>query len=429
VTKNPVLTNPVLQFLVAGALVVIAVVIGTDRLSSQAATDEAVLDARATTELLARAVIEPEMPRGLIHEEPGALDRFDAIVLDRLLVDDVRRIKIWSADGTVLYSDQTDLIGQQFPLGADKLRVLRRGDSEAGVSDLDAAENRFETGADGLVEVYTRVESPEGEPLLFEAYYSAADIAARRAEVFSAFRPISLGGLLALVAVTIPLLWMLTRRLRRASDERERLLHAAVDASDAERRRIARDLHDGVVQDLAGTAFALSAITRTADLTPETTARLAPLGESLRRALRSLRSLLVEIYPPDLSAETLASALDDLVAPAAGDSVATSVQVDDLADASPESVALVWRVAQESVRNALRHAHCRRLDVHVSRLPDRLVLRVSDDGIGFVAGARSTNGRFGLRGLRDLIGEAGGRLDVESHPGRGTTVRLEVAPR
>jgi two-component system, NarL family, sensor kinase len=421
-----VFRNPVVQFLLAGLVVLAAVVIGTGRLSQSAATEEAVADARTTTEVLARSVAEPAIPRGLVDADPGAVDRFDRTVLSRLLVGEVRRIKIWSADGTVVYSDQTQLIGQRFPLGDDELEVLHEGGSDAEFSNLGQAENRFEQESSGLVEVYTRVRSPEGEPLLFEAYFSAAEIAARREQVFSAFRPITLGGLLVLVAVTVPLLWVLTRRLERAAEARERLLQAAVDASESERRRIARDLHDGVVQDLAGTAFALSAVARENGLPPETSNKLGPMGESLRRSLRSLRSLLVEIYPPDLDADSLGSALDDLVAPATSSGVQTSVRVEDL-DGTPDStVALLWRVAQEAVRNSLRHAYCRTIDVEVNKVGNKLVLRVVDDGVGFVPGALSDAGRFGLRGMHDLIEEAGGRLDVDSGPGRGTTVRLEV---
>ena len=80
--------------------------------------------------------------------------------------------------------------------------------------------------------------------------------------MFGPFRRIMLGSLLVLGALATLMIWGLSRRLHRAADERQRLLQAAIDASEAERRRIARDLHDGVVQDLAGTAFALSAAAR-----------------------------------------------------------------------------------------------------------------------------------------------------------------------
>ena len=140
----------------------------------------------------------------------------------------------------------------------------------------------------------------------------------RSAELLGQFRPITIAGLLTFLALTVPLVWVLARRLDASADDRERLLLAAVEASDAERRRIARDLHDGVVQDLAGTSFALSATARDLADRPETASRLEALGIGVRHSLRSLRSLLVEIYPPDLRTEGLGAALDDLVAPAIG---------------------------------------------------------------------------------------------------------------
>jgi len=423
--------NPVAQFLAAGLVVLVVVVIGTLELSRRAAADEAINDARSITELLARSVAEPEIPRGLVNGDPGAVDRFDRAVLRRVLVGDVQRIKIWRADGRIVYSDQTELIGDTFPLGEDQREVLQRGASDADISDLRRPENRFEQGSGGLLEVYTRIESPEGQPLLFEVYFSASDIAQRRQEVYDAFQPIALGGLLVLVAVTTPLLWALTRRLERTSRDRTRLLEVAADASENERRRIARDLHDGVVQDLAGTSFALSATMRDPGTDAALAQRLEPMAASLRSSLRSLRSLLVEIYPPDLDVEGLNAALNDLVAPAAGSGVEPVVEVYDVEGASDDSIRLVWRVAQEAVRNTLRHSRAQHLTVQVGRNGDRLTLDVTDDGQGFVDGHSANgsdgSGGLGLRSLRDLIAEAGGRLDVRSTPGEGTTVHMEVA--
>lgn len=459
-----VVTHPVLQFLAGGLLLLLAVAWGTGALAQQAANREAVSDARATTELLAGSVAEPALPRGLVEGRAGAIDRFDRAVLQRLLVEDVVRVKIWDETGRIVYSDRTALIGLRFPLEGEQRLVLAGGPTASSFSALERAENRFEGSAVGLVEVYTRITSPEGVPLLFEVYFDARQVAAEREEVFAAFRPITLGGLALLLVLTAPLLWLLTSRLQAAGRDRERLLQAAVDASDAERRRIARDLHDGVVQDLAGTAMRLSAAARRSGApgaipaqrdhegvaampaphpvgqsgvqselqagpprSPTTvSAELEQMSESLRRGLRSLRSLLVEIYPPDLHANGLAGALDDLLAPAVGAGVRTRLLVGCLDRVPEERVAVAWRVAQEAVRNALRHGEPRHLWVRVHTEGDRLRLVVSDDGTGFDPDRLPGGHHFGLRGLRDLVREAGGLLDVCSAPGRGTTVVLEV---
>ena len=421
------LRNPVVLFLATGLLALLVIVLGTAELAEQAAAEEAVTDARETTELLAHSVAEPAVPRGLVTGDPAAIDRFDRRVLERLIVDDVDRVKIWTADGRIVWSDETRLIDDVYPLGDEEVAVLDEGTTEAAVSDLDRRENNYERQSDGLLEVYTRIESPEGEPLLFEVYYSAAAVADRQEQIFEQFRPITLAALGLVVLVATGLLWALTGRLRSSAEERERLLRAAVEASDGERVRIARDLHDGVVQDLAGASFAVSALARNPEVAEGAQHTLDAAGESLRTSLRALRSLMVEIYPPDLQANGLSAALDDLLAPAAAAGITATARVTGAEQASDDAVALVWRVAQEAVRNALRHSGARSLLVAVEGADDRLVLEVTDDGRGFDPDQRRGAEHFGLRGLGSLIAEAGGRLVVRSAPGAGTTIRLEVA--
>jgi hypothetical protein len=156
------LTNPVVQFLATGFVTLVVVVVVTSALSRQAADEEAVADARALTRVLGRSVAQPAIPEGLVAGDAAAIDRLDRTVLDRLLVDDVRRIKVWGADGTVLYSDRTELIGAVYPLGDDELEVIEDGGTDAELSDLARPENRYEREIGGdLLEVYTRIRSPE----------------------------------------------------------------------------------------------------------------------------------------------------------------------------------------------------------------------------------------------------------------------------
>ena len=192
------LRNPVAQYLTLAVLLFIALSVATSILSARVAADEASADARALTRVLARSVAQPAIPRGLVGGEAGAIDKLDREVLDRLLVGDVRRVKIWRGDGTILYSDESKLIGARYPLDEEEAEVLENGGTEAEVSDLSKPENRFETDSGGLVEVYTRIRSPEGEPMLFEVYYSADDLAARRSAVFAPIQRITVGGLMAM---------------------------------------------------------------------------------------------------------------------------------------------------------------------------------------------------------------------------------------
>jgi two-component system, NarL family, sensor kinase len=431
------LHNPVTLMLLTGVLALAVIGVGTYYFGSRAAATQATYSSKDKTELLAATVVQPNLPRGLIHprrlqkENPGALDKWHNLVTTRVLVDDILRIKIWRRDGTILYSDLPALIGENYPLGEEELDVLKGAPAEAEVSDLSAPENRFEKPtSSGLVEVYTRIRSPEGEPLLFEAYYSEAVIDRRRNDLLSTFWPVTFASMGLVLLVGTALLYALTRRLRRSAEERQRLLEAAVEASEAERVRIARDLHDGVVQDLVGASFAMSALARTNDLPSPAREAAEEAGTTVRSSLKALRSLMVEIYPPDLRAAGLGAALQDLLAPAAAQGVAATATVTDAEPASDAAVGLVWRVAQEAVRNSLRHSGARTLGVEVTGEQrsgsKRLVLTVTDDGSGFDPSAPPRAGHFGLRGLSSLARDAGGRLDVQSAVGQGTTIHLEI---
>lgn len=430
---RPVWQQPVVQFVVAGVVVATALAWVTGVLGERLAQEQAIDDARATTSLLADAVIEPALSSGLLDTQAGDLDRFDRLVRSRVLRGEVLRVKIWDASGRIVYSDEPRLIDQTFELGADEEEVLASGGSDAEVSDLSKSENSLDQQLGRVLEVYSRVEAPGGEPLLFELYLSDADLAARSEQLYQLFRPLIVGGLLLFLALTTPLVWVLSRRADAAAADRERFLTMAADASDAERRRVARDLHDGVVQGLAGTSFALSGLARDTASTAELnrtslSADLDEQAEAVRRSLRGLRSLLVEIYPPQLAGVGLGAALQDLVANAQQSGVDVRLDVTSADRLPDETTALIWRTAQECVRNSLRHGSPKHLvvTVGVTRRPAVASLTVADDGTGFDVAAGADKDSFGLRGLRDLAREAGGTLTVESTKGKGTSVHLEV---
>ncbi|CAI9414605.1 sensor histidine kinase [Nocardioides sp. T2.26MG-1] len=422
--------NPVTQFLLIGLVTVAAIFIGVNSIAHGAAADESTAEARRINTLLAHQVVEPLLPKRLSAASAGAADRLDRALGDRLdgvsRVQGIDRFAIRSEAGTVLYasSEGKELLGQTFALDEDQARVIALGGTGSQPSDPDRPENS--ASAPQRVEIYTRIRSPEGDPLLFDTYYSLDRLERRQSELFRTFRWIVLGPLVLLILLATAILSVLTRQLTSASNERERLLRSAMDASDAERRRIARDLHDSVVQDLAGTAFAVSAISRNPDTSDDARETLEGAGTSLRSSLKALRSLLAEIHPPDLRADGLPAALADLTAPAGAAGMQASVSVEGAEMASDRRAALVWRVAQEAVRNALRHSSASTLAVTVRGDRDRLTLEVVDDGVGFDTDSVRDSDRYGLRGLRSLVADHGGLLDVRSAPGDGTIVHMEV---
>ena len=434
-----VLRSPVTQFLLFGLLLIVLISVGTTRLAQDAAKVEALEEARELNAVLARSVLDDRVvARGLIDSDGFALESYDRTVRGLLVVGAVSRVNVWTESGELLYSNAFRLIGSSFPLTEGQEQVLALGGTGSEISDPTAPDNIGTIGTPGLkdaepeeqVRIYTRVRATSNRvPLLFEGYYTLGDIEERREEIYDSFGWITIGGPLGVVLIATPLLWVLTRRLTSGAKERERLLHSSLDASDAERRRIARDLHDSVVQDLAGTAFSISAVARDPGTADPSRRRLDDAGTALRQGLKALRSLLVEIHPPDLHSEGLSSALADLIAPAATADVQASVSVEGAETASDERATLVWRVAQEAVRNALRHADASTLAVTVRVAGNRLVLEVVDDGIGFDPKVKQRADSFGLRGLRSLVAEAGGTLYVQSSPGEGTAVLMEVAAR
>ena len=143
-----------------------------------------------------------------------------------------------------------------------------------------------------------------------------------------------------------------------------------------------------------------------------------------------MRSLIVDIYPPDFADVTFESALTDLLDRASDRGLGVGLHV-DLRDPLPDAAArLLYRTAQEGIRNTLEHADAHRVDIDVRQQDNVAILEVSDDGHGFAAdelGSRKTDGHLGLVALRGLASDAGGRLDVQSVPGQGTTLRVEYA--
>jgi signal transduction histidine kinase len=340
-------------------------------------------------------------------------------------------VKIWNAGGTIVYSDEPRLVGTTYPLGADEQQAIRSGTAEAELSDLSRPENRFERPYDKLLEVYLPITGPDGHPLLFEAYLRYSAVAASARDFWLSFLPALALGLLVLWAVQTPLALRLARRLRSGQREREVLLQQAIEASDAERRRIAGDVHDGAVQDLAGISYSLAAAAdRTAETTPEeTAAALRSAADGTRKTMRELRTLLVDIYPPNLQTAGLEAAISDLLAPVTATGAEAHLDVQPDLRIAPEREALVFRSAQEVLRNVGEHAQASRVDVRVVRNDGRVVLQVDDDGVGFSkeqAKHRREEGHVGLRLLGDLVAAAGGELRVESKPSRGTHVRVEV---
>ena len=356
-------SSPFRLFAVAGLLGMVAIGGASVLASQRAGESEAMAEVRALTQVVAKTVVEPNLSDRLIAGDPSAVAALDAIVTGRVLDETTVRVKLWDASGRIVYSDEPDLIGERYELGEEKNASLWSGAVVSEISSLEGPENRFEAPADQLLEVYLPIDGADGEPLLYESYFAISGVTDSARRIRAEFVPIIVAAVVLMEAMHLGLAWGQSRRMRRSQAERERLLQRAIDSSDVERRRIAGDLHDGVVQDLVGTSFAVSAAAESAErLGPELAGDLRAAAVGTRRSLQSLRSLLVDIYPPNLHEQGLEAALVDLLAPAASLGIETDLTIAGNPDASPDAVTLAYRVAQEAVRNVLRHAEARFLD-------------------------------------------------------------------
>ncbi len=423
--------------MLAGLVAVLIVGFATAIASRRIGEREAIVDARTTALVRAQGVVEPAVTDGLLTRDPAAVAKavakvkavVESAVIDKSLV----RVKIWTRAGVIVYSDEPRLEGLRYQLGADEIAAIDAGRIEADVSDLTAPENRFERSQGKLLEVYLPIRTPNGQRLLFEAYFRYEAVSAAGARIWRSFAPISLGALIVLELIQVPFAWSLARRLRQRQREREALLRQALDASDLERRRIAADLHDGVVQDLTGVAYALTGAARQPNLPTETARELERSATGVRTGVKALRSLLVEIYPPNLAEIGLASALTDLVARAELRDLTATLDTAHLREPLPGPIAaLLYRCAQEGLRNVFSHSRARSVVVRVATEQTRAVLDVRDDGVGFDVGRVGSNvarGHFGLQGVHDLVRAAGGTTAVRSSPGNGTELHVEVPLR
>jgi signal transduction histidine kinase len=430
VTNRPVV-GAVGKFALTGVAALVLLAFVAVRILQHVGRSEAVSDAKVETRLAGEGIVAPALTTGLLEGRHTAVTKLDGLVRQRVLHDPVVRVKIWDGRGRILYSDADQLIGSTFTLAPDELRALRTDGVDAEISDLAKPENRYERSYGKLLEVYLGIRGPHGTPLLYEEYLRYSSVAESAKRLWSRFAPALIVSLVALELLQIPFAWSLAQRVRRGQKEREALLRRAIEASELERRRIAGNLHDGVVQTLAGVSYSLSAAAEHVD--GHTSARAAEMidraAADTRQSIRELRTLLVDIYPPTLRRAGLKAALSDLLAPLEARDIATRLDVPPELELPTDAESVVYRVAQEALRNVAKHAQARQVTVQAARDNGHAVLRVEDDGLGFAS--RSDPGpkpadHFGLRIMSDLARDAGGRLMVDTAPHAGTKIHLEV---
>lgn len=223
--------------------------------------------------------------------------------------------------------------------------------------------------------------------------------------------------------------------------QRDRLIAHAISALEAERRKIAGDLHDGVTQALASLAFHLSAAdsglhadeqgnpsAAEALVQIKSARRLAGLAyDETRSAISGLHSLILDDLGLVAALESLTRTVPQLDIEFRGDSA------ERVADVPDHCAAVLYRIAQEAINNCIKHAEAQRAVLSIRRVGDAVILGITDDGVGFdVESVRAADGdaargeHFGLSSIAERCALIGAALRIDSVEGRGTAVIVEL---
>ncbi len=234
----------------------------------------------------------------------------------------------------------------------------------------------------------------------------------------------------------------LWRAVGRHRAERDRLIAAAISAQEDERRRIAFDLHDGVTTVLASLGFHLNAAElalREGDGNPDAGAQIAAARHLADLAYQQTRAAITGLHSLVLGELGLVAALESLiqgVAPESGAEVELLTDPsEDLARVPAHAASALFRIAQEALSNAVRHSRAERIVLSLRCADDDLILACADDGAGFdpeatrierAAPSDPGRGHFGLSSIEQRAALLGAELRLESTPGRGTRVIVEL---
>jgi PAS domain S-box-containing protein len=220
----------------------------------------------------------------------------------------------------------------------------------------------------------------------------------------------------------------LKRAQRAARRARERRFTAALE----ERTRVAREIHDTLLQGFTGIALQLAAITRRA-ADPETASALAEVVGLAQRTLDDARQAIWDLRAPTVAGPFPTALRDAAETAVRGVDLTLDFQMRGIArPLTPQVEATLARVLQESTANTIKHAGAHALRVRLSYTPRSVRLSISDDGRGFEVDPefRAYGGHWGLLGMKERAAELGGTLRVHSAPGCGTSVafRIPISP-
>lgn len=410
----------------------------------------------AATALYVDSFVDPLLDE-LGHQQelsPGRVQALSRLLRDTPLSQYVVLFKIWGTNSQVLYSDDTDVMGKVFPPSAGLVRALR-SEVVSEISTLDAAENEGERNRfSELLETYSPVWLPGTDRVIavVEFYSPTAGLRSEIAEAQSkswlvvatvtALMYLVLVGLVQRGANTI------RRQQRELADNVHHLtlllgqneeLHGRVrraatrttELNERYLRRISAELHDGPAQVLALALLRLESTVgeRSGSDAPATQqAEVERIESSLRGALADIRHLSAGLRLPELAPLTLSDTVARVVrAHERASNTVVDLHLVGLPDCAPVAVKItVYRLIQEALSNAFRHAGGRGQRVWVTASGDEVVVQVADDGPGFDPAQEPDGVHLGLVGMRERVESLGGRLYVAAQLGAGVHITAHL---
>lgn len=262
------------------------------------------------------------------------------------------------------------------------------------------------------------------------------ELSEQRAENFR--QKVALFSLLAVLLTTLVLGYLFYNRyrLRKKAEldaaiirEQKLGLNAVIEAQEAERKRIARDLHDGIAQELVALKLGFDAMgRRIGKLAPDESPLLADLGEQLDASCTELRGIAHTMMPPALEQQGLAPSLEILLRHTlqhAG--LEAKFEAHDLPMQLDEKTEIgLYRIAQELLNNVVKHARAAKVLVELFQADNKLVLRVADDGMGFDFEAARSRGTMGVLNILSRVSALGGEFVSERGSPNGTVALVRV---
>jgi signal transduction histidine kinase len=409
------------RFVGAGLVVALAIAVPVGVLTVRVSDDEAAKSFDQVAAVVAGSVVAPAVTPGLLRGEPVPVDLMQQRVSSLVAAGLVGSVTVVGADGHSIWPVDPGRPPRFSALGPDDLHALRTGSVVPG-------------SRDGTRTAVAGIRSSDGTPALVEVTARTGN-GPLAATTWPRVVPVTLVALLALTVVQIPLAYGFGRRARRHRATAASLALAAAEAAGTERRRVAGAVHDYVIPEMTGMAHELDAARLGTPGPEETTALLARTARGLRHTIGELRATtfgLLHRQGPDVGLDAALRVLGERLG---GAHTGVSVQVDATGPLPRPVSDLLYRCAEESLRNVATHSRADQVEIVVEQDTEHVTMTIDDDGCGFEEARmaeRAASGHVGLRALGDLVAQGGGSLTTRSAPGQGTRIAvilpLDAAP-